>query len=171
MLYLFILFLIFLNLLSTEYQSYVVIDSFNLMLFSFVPIILVSSGITVKYIETVFKSALIYSILYLAIGYILRKNLMIDYFDLGIITHFNVITLLLNSIIHKRIKFLPFLCLLLNVSVGLLLGSRMVSIASIILLIIGIGMVYRDNKFKNKAWYAFIISILFVVITDRKSVV
>lgn len=166
MLYLFILFLIFLNLLSTEYQSYVVIDSFNLMLFSFVPIILVSSGITVKYIETVFKSALIYSILYLAIGYILRKNLMIDYFDLGIITHFNVITLLLNSIIHKRIKFLPFLCLLLNVSVGLLLGSRMVSIASIILLIIGIGMVYRDNKFKNKAWYAFIISILFVVITN-----
>ncbi|QIH75556.1 hypothetical protein GTN31_04245 [Macrococcoides canis] len=164
--YLSILVLIIINLLFTDFKSYVGVDSFNLILFSIIPIILISSGLEIKKLEESFNKTFLICILYLLIGYILRKKLLIDYFDLGIITHFNVIILLLSAIIQNKLKPISFILLVTNVFVGLLLGSRMVSIASLILLVIGIGLVYRDNKLKNKFWYAFVVFSVYIIYSN-----
>ncbi|OZU88242.1 hypothetical protein CIL03_11345 [Virgibacillus indicus] len=122
-----------LNLLFVSHKSYVIADGVNLLVYSFIPVYLI--GQKVISFTLVKKNWIRFSVLFtflLPIFYLYRQNGYISYYEIGFLSHLNILILVIHLVEQKRKSIKMIIFLVINVLILAILGSRMVLVASII---------------------------------------
>lgn len=132
--YTFLSVFVFLNLLLTEYVRYVFTDGISLILFSFIPLYLIGQKLVLlsDIKKMWFRFSILMTVL-IPIFYIYRQNGYITYYDIGFFAHLNLLIQIYTFVEskYKRNITLIFI-IIINILVLLILGSRMVLIASMV---------------------------------------
>ncbi|MGP4064075.1 O-antigen polymerase [Oceanobacillus sp. M65] len=131
--YVLLILFITINMLTVSYKDFVFADGVNLILYSFTPIYLLSQRIvSFTYFKGIWLKLAIFFTYSLPIYYIYRQNGLISYYDIGFLSHLNILIILYSLlVIKKRRNIVMILYLITNVFVLAILGSRMVLVATV----------------------------------------
>ncbi|WP_191560020.1 oligosaccharide repeat unit polymerase [Metabacillus idriensis] len=155
------------NILAVSYKDYVFADGFNFILYSFIPIYLLTQKlVTFEFFRDYWiKLSIIFTYL-LPIYYIYRQNGHISYYDIGFLSHLNILIIAYCLISQKSKNVKMIIYLLVNIGVLAILGSRMVLVASLITIIFT--FILFSNK-KNIKFYLnlILISIIGLIVSQN----
>lgn len=170
--YLIILICILFNIFISEIKQFVIPDAINLLIYSFVPIYLLTLGrIDIKYLVDKSLQYAAYLAVSLPYFYYLRQNGFINYFELGIVCHFIIILVLIDMMIKKTNIYLSYILLGLALVIGLIYGSRTVVLASVTCYIVSLFFNSEKNKLKYNLFVMSILSVLVFLIYNLKTIV
>lgn len=138
------------NLLLVSYKYFVSVEIFFILINCFLPLYIITLGKTdYEYLlEFWFKTAKILTLIS-PIYIILYSKSFIRYSDIGYYSHVNVLIIAYFLFIIRDIKLSNILLLLINICMGLLIGSRMFFASSIITSIAMILFISRKKDYKH----------------------
>lgn len=168
--YSFLIVFISLNILLVDHKSYVFADGMNLLLFSFIPIYLIGQKIvSILDVTKIWgKIATLFTFL-LPIYYIYRDQGIISYYEIGFLTHINILIFVFNFIATKKtIKSPLFIYILLNMIILMIFGSRMILVATIFTTLVTYLMISNKRSLK---YYVKIIVVSFLLIFIGRNLV
>lgn len=128
----FLILFISINLLVVSYKQFVFGDGVNLILYSFIPIYLLTQRlISFRIFKNIWIKVSIIFTYILPVYYFYRQSGYISYFDIGFIAHLNILIMAYHLMSSKRKSFIMLLYLSINILVVAILGSRLVLISSL----------------------------------------
>lgn len=152
------------NLLLVPYKYFVLVEVFTVLMNCFLPlyVILLRKIKCEDLLKYWFELAKVLTLIF-PIYILLYSKSFIRYADIGNYSHMNTLIMVYFLFILRDIRFSTILFLIINVSMGLIIGSRMLFASSILT---SIGMVLFISKEKGYRYYLRIIffSILAVVV-------
>lgn len=174
-LYSVLIIVLMINVLLVDYKAFVIIDSIRTLFIVFVPLYLFSQklfnfndivGIWYRF-STIMTCLLPLYYVYYQLG-------LINYMDLGLLTHINsiiLIYLLLKSNKKSKIRKATIISMLLiNVIIGLVFGSRMILGATLIISLYSLYMITKKNL-KNVLSLTVLTSIIIIVWQKKLEIV
>lgn len=149
------------NIILSNNPQYVIPDAINLIVFSFLPMYILSTGaLNFKFFsELTFKNSIILTIL-LPYFYSLRQSGTISYFDFGIVCHIAILSAIISYSIYQNKKKISGIVIVMNLIACLIFGSRTVALASAVCFFIS--FLFQPNK--NKNWHNTKVSVLIIFI-------
>lgn len=170
--YLILLICILVNIFISEIKQFVIPDAINLLIYSFVPIYLLTlRRIDMKYLVDKSLQFATYLAIALPYFYYLRQNGFINYFELGIVCHFIIILVLIDMMIKKTNIYLSYILLGLGSIIGLIYGSRTVVLASVACYIVSLFFNSEKNKLKYNLFVMSILGLLIFLVSNLKTIV
>lgn len=157
----FILSLVGINIIFSNNSQFIIPDAINLIMFSFLPIYLLSTGtVDFKFFSVLtFKTSIFLTIL-LPYFYSLRQSGTINYFDFGIVCHIAILCAINSYSIYQNNRRVSGLIIIINLIACLIFGSRTVALASAVCFFIS--LLFQPNK--NRNWHNIKVSMLIVFV-------
>lgn len=146
----FLIILMLINIALVLYYPYVIPVVINIVLYSFLPLFILTSSefdyqIFMKMWE---KFAIVFSLLFPLYWYLYMSKIA-SYFDLGFYAHINIVVLSYYFFIEKDRNVFSVLLIGMNFLIGIIIGSRMLLISSIVTVVIMILVLTKDKNIKH----------------------
>ena len=124
---------VFINLLLVDYRYYVALEYFLAVLTYFTPLyIFLLDDVDYKYIFEFWLKVAILITLLLPLFIVLFKFKIIMYSHIGPMTHYNALILTYAAFVMKKYDLKYIILLLINLFIGLVIGSRMMFFSAFI---------------------------------------
>lgn len=160
------------NLLVVSYKYFVLVEIFSILTSCFLPLYIIILG-KVKYkylLEFWFKIAKMLT-LFFPIYIILYSKSFIGYGDIGVYSHTNTLIIIYYLFIIKEVKLSTIIFLIVNISMGFIIGSRMALISSIITSTAMILFLPQKRKFKHYFGIILFSVLALVVVLNIKDII
>lgn len=152
------------NLLFVQYKYFVLVEIFIIFTSCILPLYIITIG-DIRYkefLEVWYKITKILTFMF-PVFVILYLKSFIKYSDIGHYSHLNSLILMYYIFVLRDLKLGNILCLVINITMGLIMGSRMLFAASIGT---GIAMTLFISKKKDYKYYirVFVVTVMIIAV-------